>query len=71
MMKIKLIAEILGLVGLLTFITLLIVSPSWFWIGFLMMAPNTYFKIKDRNTGETRKEIIVSIRTDNKTDESK
>ena len=47
MIKIRLYAEILGLIGLITMITLLFVSPIWFWVGAIMMLPNTLIKIRE------------------------
>lgn len=48
--KIKLIAEIVGLIGFISVFVLLFTAPAWFWVGFLMMAPNTFFKIREMKT---------------------
>lgn len=59
--KIKLIAEVLGLLGLVSVFVLLFTAPSWFWVGFLLMAPNTKIKLRTYGFKINWKNVALAV----------
>lgn len=45
--RIKLIAEVMAMVGLLLVLALLIIKSSYWFLGFFLMVPNTFFKVRE------------------------